>query len=374
MKRLDRRSRGFTLIELLVVIAIIAILIALLLPAVQQAREAARRTQCRNNLKQIGLALHNYHDVFMQFPQAFVVDAAVGAGITGTPHMSSWSVAILPYIDQGNISAQLTSVSGTGGIQVVGNVLNTQAKTSIPAYVCPSVPRADGLTFTTGFTAGQTIPVAGAPAGANLQLDAAPIDYISFRGIGDDVGNAVNGNTDINATENRGVMYGGTLVANGGGANIITGGANRIRDVTDGTSNTIVVSEHALREQVWRGGGPSTVHDTIGTNAPSYNPNSWGLFGTGSSSVLGVPFGGPGDALPPGTAAATDFNFGGNCTVNCTNGVDEGYDVAGPYSFHTGVALTLNADGSVSGTSENVDIVVFGGRITRAGGEVVGAP
>src|SRR6187200_2395721 len=88
-----RKRFGFTLIELLVVIAIIAILIALLLPAVQQAREAARRTQCKNNLKQIGLALHNYHDTYMLFPAAHLDD------LQGKPKLS-WRVSILPYMDE----------------------------------------------------------------------------------------------------------------------------------------------------------------------------------------------------------------------------------------------------------------------------------
>ncbi len=379
MSRLQRRNRGFTLIELLVVIAIIAILIALLLPAVQQAREAARRTQCRNNLKQIGLALHNYHDVFLSFPQAFNVDAEVAGAINGTPNMSCWSLSILPYIDQGNLYNQITT-SG-GGLTVVGGTTNTQAKPTISGFLCPSVPRSGGNSFTTGFAAGQIIPVAGFPSGADLFLDAAPLDYISFRGIGDDIGTAVSGNTSINHPANRGVLFGGALVVNGGSGfagmftgNQQTGTKNRIGEVTDGTSNTIMISEHALREVVHRGGKPSTVHDEIGVNAPSYNPNSWGLFGAGSSSVLGVPFGGPDDALPPGAAAATDFDFGGSCTVNCTNGVDQGYDVAGPYSFHEGIALVLNADGSVTGVSENIDLVVFGSRVTRAGGEVSSAP
>ncbi len=366
MKRLQQRQRGFTLIELLVVIAIIAILIALLLPAVQQAREAARRTQCRNNLKQIGLALHNYHDQHLTFPPAFNVDATLGAGITGTPNMSAWTLSILPFIDQGNISANISSSSttGGGGLVVVGGTDNTQASTQIPGYVCPSVPRSGSTTNRVGFAAGSTIPVAGAPAGADLFLQAAPLDYISFRGIGDDIGAAVSGSTSISSAGNQGAMFGGTLVANSGQVVLIADGLNRIRDIADGTSNTIMVSEHALRETLYRGGRPSTV-DT----APSYSAGSWGLFGAGSSSVLGVPFGGPGDALPPG--ASGGFDLGGNCVVNCTNAVDEGYDVAGPYSFHTGVALTLNADGSVSSVNDSIDIIVFGGRVTRAGGEIV---
>src|SRR5262245_60462030 len=90
------RRRGFTLIELLVVIAVIAILVSLLLPAVQQAREAARRTQCRNNLKQIGLALHNYHTACNMFPPGYVA----GAPYPATTNGWSWCAQILPHLDQ----------------------------------------------------------------------------------------------------------------------------------------------------------------------------------------------------------------------------------------------------------------------------------
>src|SRR5437870_4974281 len=102
MKKLELGPRrlGFTLIELLVVIAIIAILIALLLPAVQQAREAARRTQCKNNLKQIGLAYHNYHDVFGQFPKCAILGIDVSTGSLRFDQSMSWGISILPYIDQ----------------------------------------------------------------------------------------------------------------------------------------------------------------------------------------------------------------------------------------------------------------------------------
>ncbi len=101
MLRRSFERRGFTLIELLVVIAIIAILIALLLPAVQQAREAARRTQCRNNLKQIGLAMHNYHDIYNTFPPSFIMKNPPSANANSVERsMYGWGALILPQIDQ----------------------------------------------------------------------------------------------------------------------------------------------------------------------------------------------------------------------------------------------------------------------------------
>jgi prepilin-type N-terminal cleavage/methylation domain-containing protein len=129
-KRQARRRSGFTLIELLVVIAIIAILIALLLPAVQQAREAARRSQCKNNLKQLGLALHNYHDVYNAFPQGH---AQIQARIPVASYEGRglW-VAILPYIEQTALY-NLYNFDAHGLAQVPA-VLNSK----IPAFICPS--------------------------------------------------------------------------------------------------------------------------------------------------------------------------------------------------------------------------------------------
>src|SRR6476661_8060061 len=118
--------RGFTLIELLVVIAIIAVLVALLLPAVQQAREAARRSQCKNNLKQIGLALHNYHDVNGCFPPAYIADE------NGKP-MHSWRVLILPYLDQAALHTEYNFSEPWDGPN------NSRLLARRPAvYACPS--------------------------------------------------------------------------------------------------------------------------------------------------------------------------------------------------------------------------------------------
>ncbi len=130
----QRSARGFTLIELLVVIAIIAILIALLLPAVQQAREAARRTQCRNNLKQLGLSLHNYNDVFGMLPPL-----EIGIGTAGSQDGDwGWTAMILPYFDQAPL---YNSLAPNGDNWRVGTTARTAAqgiKTILPALICPS--------------------------------------------------------------------------------------------------------------------------------------------------------------------------------------------------------------------------------------------
>ena len=131
MKKL---RRGFTLIELLVVIAIIAILIALLLPAVQQAREAARRSQCKNNLKQLGLAMHNYHDVFGAFPPCYVQEA----NVADNQGYWTWSAYILPYIDQAPLYNAL-NISGQRASEAANAAANrTLMEQRYDAFRCPS--------------------------------------------------------------------------------------------------------------------------------------------------------------------------------------------------------------------------------------------
>src|SRR5438128_8237330 len=136
MKRCARRRRpwrtAFTLIELLVVIAIIAILIALLVPAVQKVREAAARTQCLNNLKQIGLALHSYHDVRRRLPPGGVSQITTPAPPSSEAGLS-WQVLILPYIEQGNLSAKFDPTLG------FRSTINWPlGLIQVPIYFCPS--------------------------------------------------------------------------------------------------------------------------------------------------------------------------------------------------------------------------------------------
>tara|TARA_R110002095_G_C4220572_1_gene236993 strand:+ start:74 stop:1000 length:927 start_codon:yes stop_codon:yes gene_type:complete len=199
------RNRGFTLIELLVVIAIIAILIALLLPAVQQAREAARRSQCKNNLKQIGLALHNYHDIHRTFPPGWVARGTAWGNTycnaNGANHQAPWTVMILPLLDQTNLYSKfdLGGLFSSSDGQVP-TTPNGQHLVRISGYQCPSDP------------ATSTFP--------------QHLDYMGVQG---------GGTPDCsNDSGKRAFNRNGTLFANS---------AVRMRDLIDGSSNVLVVGE-----------------------------------------------------------------------------------------------------------------------------------
>jgi len=134
------RRRGFTLVELLVVIAIIGVLIALLLPAVQQARESARRMQCTNNLKQLGLALHNHHDTFGNFPPGYVFDSSVNTD--GDPTWG-WAVYLLPFIEQNNVFEEIAPGDQTL-LNALGDTNDLAAmQTAMNAFLCPSATGPD---------------------------------------------------------------------------------------------------------------------------------------------------------------------------------------------------------------------------------------
>ena len=204
----SQKKRGFTLIELLVVIAIIAVLIALLLPAVQQAREAARRTQCKNNLKQLGLALHNYHDTALIFP----LNSSNGT----LPNNRSGFVGMLPGFDQAPMYAMMNmSLSGL----VAPNLAFTQQ--ILPALICPSDP--DGTKTT----------VTGQDAGAGIAM--APSDYAFC------AGDYINGTSNTGTTQAPG--YANGVTTSGRGMFSRYSWSCRIAEVTDGLSNTIALGE-----------------------------------------------------------------------------------------------------------------------------------
>ncbi len=331
MNRLPRQRAAFTLIELLVVIAIIAILIALLLPAVQQAREAARRTQCRNNLKQLGLALHNYHDNFNAFPPGWIGHTN---GNTALPFSGwGWTTMLLPGIDQAplynNLSTRFSSTfsyGATNGNTVIAtpvpNALEISGlNTQIPAFRCPSDTGQERITNTNALT------TSGATVAPTNQF--ARTNYVGVAG--------------WDATNNLGIRDGvvvSTLLFRGlFGENSRVG----IRDMTDGSSNSIVVGERwTIRNAAATDVGHATWAGCLNRNTDE-----------GQAAVLGDTF------------VRMNADTDGNPATRQDN-------TTGFASFHVGGAHFLLGDGTVRFISENVDAVLYRNLSTVNDGQVVG--
>jgi prepilin-type N-terminal cleavage/methylation domain-containing protein/prepilin-type processing-associated H-X9-DG protein len=327
------RRTGFTLVELLVVIAIIGILVGLLLPAVQAAREAARRMQCSNNLKQLGLAFHNYESANRTFPNSWY------AGAPAPPYnLQSGLVGLLPYMEQTALYAQYdTRVSpanergpiGVANVAVISNVL--------PMFVCPSAP--GGGTERIYLA---RVPANALPGLAASTWRAAPSDYSVTSGVRATFGNIAYSN-------NQGGNREGALVA----ANFQTAPLSKIGAITDGTSNTFLMGE--------RTGGNRIYSGIIAINAPAAvgetNGGGWGDPLVGEHWLAGAIRG----------AIAFPIAEGG-CAINCTNIRGQGF-----HSFHTGGAMFVMADGSVQFNSASVEPFTFAARITRTKGEVASA-
>jgi prepilin-type N-terminal cleavage/methylation domain-containing protein len=214
-----RRRRGFTLIELLVVIAIIAVLIALLLPAVQAAREAARRVQCVNNLKQIGLALANYHDAIGSFPMSYAGRRLFVDGSTDTAQGWGWGSLILPQMEQPSL---YNAINMSLPVEAPQNL--TVVRTMIAGYLCPSDP-----------TPGTTFPV---DDGTGVVLaNVSPTSYAAC--VGNDAADSTTGLN--NDGIGNGVLYRNSRI--------------RMADILDGTSQTIVIGERAwsITSGTWTG-------------------------------------------------------------------------------------------------------------------------
>jgi prepilin-type N-terminal cleavage/methylation domain-containing protein len=322
------RKTGFTLIELLVVIAIIAVLIALLLPAVQQAREAARRSQCKNNLKQIGLALHNYHDTLLRFPPAmWWYGGNYVGGSTGQINSMgpSWLLVILPYMDQANVYNTMNFSAPLGSNQaVVGR--------NIPSLLCPSDPSA---------TSGN--PYTDYPG--------APMARGNYAASGYGGGFATTQYSGV-ASSDRGLMgYGNSC---------------RIADVNDGTSNTVASWEVRAGTTsgdprgVWASGriGGAFVCNCL-------NPGS----AVGTGDCFGINEGNHSngdDVWSNGGTGQTDFPAIG------MGGHGGGDGQAGPKSLHVGGVHALMADGSVRFVSQNLNGAIHRNLIAAADGQVVG--
>lgn len=322
------RRRGFTLIELLVVIAIIAILIALLLPAVQQAREAARRTQCRNNLKQIGLALHNYHDTSRRFPPAGVGYGwcSVSSSNPGDQYITNASGMsfLLPFLEQNNLSEQINSNSAHQGLSTgcccsyAGNTDGTVAGAPsdnaaamtvlIDAFICPSDAGRTHLGTGTCY---------GVPSGKGGAKTC--YDFIAARGV---LGNCTYWE---DAGVNR-YMFGHNSTT-------------RVADVSDGTTNTLMVGETTL--EVANG-----------------EANPWGYRGWVQTGVD-----------PNGGLNVWDIPSG---STTPTRGNLNSWGQAG--SLHPGGAHFAMGDGSVRFLSESVSNTVLLQLARMGDGSVVEVP
>ncbi len=279
--RIARRP-GFTLIELLVVIAIIAILIALLLPAVQQAREAARRTQCKNNLKQLGLALHNYHDVYQMFP----FGGSVGGDIVALDNTGNngfgWRVFILPYIDQAPLYNRLSLYSPTSaGSSNATWKAYPEHLLGIPGYICPSEPQERVTSGAPGWTYSPDTASLSSYWGSS---GAAATYPTAGNGCGlctDGTSPSVNCKcTDITTDWASGWHHASAVKGGGSGMFSLRATSVGMRSVTDGTSNTLFVGE-AKRGKDASGNQYATVFQWMdpwsmistvnGINAPGYN-------------------------------------------------------------------------------------------------------
>ncbi|ADG68757.1 protein of unknown function DUF1559 [Planctopirus limnophila DSM 3776] len=338
--------RGFTLIELLVVIAIIAILIALLLPAVQQAREAARRTQCRNNLKQLGLAIHNYADVFGCMPSNLRRDSQSWTS-------RSWLCAILPQIDQAAAFNSLT-FSGTDfdNRSAGGPNLNWRIVSSlrVPGVNCPSSPLP--TTYTATASTGST--TAGAPATYPFQI----ADYVGISGAYFVPGTSTitSPNFFANGYKNDSGMI--TQVVGATGTTWSGRGPVRFADVIDGTSNTVMAGEVS---DFFRSSNGSQWDVRPGFEAAGYAYNS----SCGYGATTGVFSGG---MLSSGRFVGAG-NFSNEVTFNVAIPMAPINDTTNSgwqrclsisnngalRSAHTGGAHVLLGDGGVRFLSQNID-------------------
>jgi len=306
------KRRGFTLIELLVVMAIIAVLIALLLPAVQQAREAARRTQCKNNLHQMGIAMHNYHDTHKQFPPSST--SGFGRGVWMYPgtgptdpniHLHSWASLILPQLEQKNLQQEINyqvSALDPDNWDAASDIVST--------YRCPTY--------------------AGSPySKANQYTTVVGMDAFAVRNY--TAMGALNVLGLSGAVPPEGMLYPGSTTG--------------LRDVHDGTTTTFLLVE--TREEnasVWLDGTSASV------------ASRWFDF------MSPPTFAGNTIALNHENYFISEFLFGP------TNTIDSKW---GPSSQHSDGAHHMMADGSVHYISDKADTTLYDSLVTREGTEVV---
>lgn len=328
-------GRGFTLIELLVVIAIIAILIALLLPAVQQAREAARRTDCKNNLKQLGLAMHNYLDAHTRLPPSACLDLSV----TTTGNNGSWGIhgRLLPYLELGGLYDNVDLAVAWDFQTVISGI-------KVPGYACPSDPRSDE-----GRDPGSGRPI------------LFPTTY--------------------------GFNFGSWFVfdpttGRGGDGSFHPNSRHTLAAFTDGTSNTLMAAEVKAWTPYRRNAGPPTTMipqsvseaEVIVASGAEFKNTGHTEWPDGRVHHQGMTT----TMVPNSRVECTDGITSFDCDYNSWQEGRNGgngsasYAIVTSRSFHTGAVQVVLMDGSARTISENIDVGVWRGLGTRSGGEVLG--
>jgi prepilin-type N-terminal cleavage/methylation domain-containing protein/prepilin-type processing-associated H-X9-DG protein len=350
MRKSPLRS-AFTLIEFLVVIAIIAILLGLLLPAVQKVREAAARSKCANNLKQIGLALHNYHGVYECFPQAYKPlssnDPTVPYAGAGTYGPSAFTL-ILPFMEQDNIYRLIdTSKGALSGVNMPP--ANPAYSTPIPTFLCPSAPGQPTVDYSAELA--QSFNNFGVTVNCPPGLIFGRTDYAPDAGMSADIpGISINGGASILCQPPDGPV--------------------RIPTIIDGASNTILIVEDAGRPG-WYG--------SKGIVSPDGFTPLLGAYSSGPNGPTPQGGGGWADPLnyiatngsdPSGSGIAAGGGFDGippapwSCSENCGNDSEI-------FAFHTGGGNMCFGDGSVRFVRSGLTMAQMRALLSRAGGEVI---
>ncbi len=334
---------GFTLVELLVVIAIIGILVGLLLPAVQQAREAARRMSCSNNLKQLGLAIHNHESTYKYIPASEITIPAAQYPTPANPYGQRATFGtlfqILPYLEQNNIynlfDTKRSYIDPVNMPPAYGTA-SPAAFAKVPVFICPSTPADPPSDYGPYF----------ASIGLNRGAFVLPrTDYIPLKGIhGASLGVCAG---MPNANTRNGLL---------GTSNSETKQSIKFGEVTDGLSNTILFGELAGKQKLYFRGRPTPGNTLTSVTPPNTVP---GL-------SLNSFYGDHNTAREIRSYSGADINTPnqtGCATINI-------YNENGLYSFHTGGIQVAMGDGSVTFLNQSISAAVYAALITRDGGEV----